>query len=28
LAREKWEQRVRKHGLVQEPGKEPTDERE
>ena len=27
LAREKWEQRVRKHGLVQEPGKNPTEDR-
>jgi CBS domain containing-hemolysin-like protein len=28
LAREKWEQRVRKHGLVQEPGRDPSEERE
>ncbi|MEE8495799.1 MAG: CNNM domain-containing protein [Xanthomonadales bacterium] len=28
LAREKWEQRVRKHGLVQETGQDPTEERE
>lgn len=28
LAREKWEQRVRKHGLVQEPGKDPSEETE
>jgi len=28
LSREKWEQRVRKHGLVQEPGKDPTEEHE
>ncbi len=28
LAREKWEQRVRKHGLVQEPGKNPAEESE
>jgi CBS domain containing-hemolysin-like protein len=28
LAREKWKQRVRKHGLVQEPGKDPAKERE
>jgi len=27
LAKEKWEQRVRKHGLVQEPGKNPTEDR-
>ena len=27
LAKEKWKQRVRKHGLVQEPGKDPTEER-
>ena len=26
LAREKWKQRVRKHGLVHEPGKDPTEE--
>ncbi len=28
LAREKWKQRVKKHGLVQEPGKEPTEDSE
>lgn len=28
LAREKWEQRVRRHGLVQETDKNPTEERE
>ena len=28
LAKEKWKQRVRKHGLVHEPGKDPTEERE
>ena len=28
LAREKWKQRVRKHGIVQEPGKDPAKERE
>jgi len=28
LAREKWKQRVRKHDLVQEPGKDSTEERE
>jgi CBS domain containing-hemolysin-like protein len=27
LAKEKWKQRVRKHGLVHEPGKDPTEER-
>jgi CBS domain containing-hemolysin-like protein len=28
LAKKKWEQRVRKHGLVQEPGKDPAEEGE
>jgi len=28
LAREKWEQRVRKHGLVREPGQDPTQDSE
>jgi CBS domain containing-hemolysin-like protein len=28
LAREKWKQRVRKHGLVHEPGEDPTEGRE